>query len=224
MREVDEEARATREKKAEKRELRIELLKGLGSYKEGTQLVGYLTKFERIMVDCGIEEDSWLERLTAHLPDRLCARIAQARSDGGSYDEVKSESLAVGENSVSYGFKLFEDKCETLKTLTAGQITEFIERLCRGVLQRGTSKEDCVVELALAYTRFVMPQDGRVFLRGRKIEKMKNLMVAWEEWLAGRQPGNFYHPRVSGYGSGSNSGRSGSYQRNVSQGDGNGGS
>ncbi len=225
LREVDEEARATREKKAEKRELRIELLKGLGSYKEGTQLVGYLTKFERIMVDCGIKEDSWLERLTAHLPDRLCARIAQVRSDGGSYDEVKSELLlAVGENSVSYGFKLFEDRCETLKTLTAGQITEFIERLCRGVLQRGTSKEDCVVELALAYTRFVMPQDGRVFLRGRKIETMKNLMVAWEEWLAGRQPGNFYRPRVSGYGSGSGSGRSGSYQRNVSQGDGNGGS
>ncbi len=63
MRELDDE-KATRLREAdakakEKRELQQEKLKGLGSYREGTEMTAYLEKFEMIMRECEIEEGAW---------------------------------------------------------------------------------------------------------------------------------------------------------------------
>ena len=46
---------------ADKRYLKLDLLKGLCGYKEGAHLVGYLAKFERVMQDCLIPEETWPE-------------------------------------------------------------------------------------------------------------------------------------------------------------------
>ena len=201
-----EEARRENERRAERRELRTELLKGLGNYKEGSQLMGYLSKFERIMNDCSIGKDSWVERLFAHLPDRLCNRVAEIRDAGSGYPEVKLALLqAVGETALTYGHMLFEDRSEMLKSKSASEVTEFIERLCLGVLQGCTTVADCAVALATAYTRRLLPQAGKGYLENRKISSMADLRDAWEKWLSGRQRGNFYRPLVSSGSSGGGS-------------------
>ncbi len=42
-----------------KGEIQQEKLKGLGSYREGTEMTAYLEKFEMIMRECEIEEGAW---------------------------------------------------------------------------------------------------------------------------------------------------------------------
>ncbi len=199
----DAEARCDRDRLAEKKELRTDLLKGLGNYKEGSHMVGYITKFERLMTDCSISEESWIERLSAHMPERLSARMSQFRGQGATYDAVKEDLLlAVGENAQAYGFKLFDTNYERLKSQTPNQLTEWVERVSRGVVHGAKSVEDCVVLIATAYTRQFMPHDGRAFLRTRTITTMRDLVIAIEEWMSSRQEGNLYRPRVSGVGSG----------------------
>ncbi len=109
----DEENRRRQRKEEdeqrEKRELQQEKLKVLGVYKEGVELMSYLDKFERIMRECKIERCDWAERLFPRLRERLCARIAGVRDDGGEYDTVKGVLLkAVGETTLTYGHQLFE--------------------------------------------------------------------------------------------------------------------
>ncbi len=64
-------------------------------------------------------------------------------------------------------------------------------------MQGCESLEDAVVSLALALTRKVIPPGGKVFLENRKVTNMKELREAWENWMAGRQKGNFYKAWIS---------------------------
>ncbi len=72
-RERDDENRIQRVREEaalrDKRELQVEKLKVLGSYKDGVELLGYLNKFERIMSECEIGRAYWAERLFPRLPE-----------------------------------------------------------------------------------------------------------------------------------------------------------
>ncbi len=177
----------------ERRDLQAEKLKVLGVYKEGTEMLGYLNKFERIMSECGIDKGMWAERLFPRLPERLCSRIAGVKDEGGSYAEVKGVLLkAVGETNLSYGHQLFELTGEALKTKSASEIMEVVEQTCRGVLQGCSTSEECVGALAAALTRQVIPPEGKVFLEGKKLSKLEDVRDAWETWMSRRMKGNFY--------------------------------
>ena len=179
----------------DRRELIQEKLKAMGSYREGTELVDYLGKFERIMKESGVGEEGWTERLFPRLPEGLCARISSVRERDAGYEEVKKVLLkSVGETPLTYGHQLFELTGEVVKQKSAGEICEQILRVCRGVLQGCTTHEQCVVSLATALTRKVMPQAGRVYLEGKEIKSAEGLRDAWETWMSGRQKGNFYKP------------------------------
>ncbi len=159
----------------------------LGTYKEGVELLGFLGKFERIMGECRIDNGEWAQRLFPHLPEQLCTRIAGVRDEGRDYDAVKRVLLkAVGETTLTYGHQLFELTGEYLKTKSAGEIVEVLERVCRGVLQGCTTLEECVVALATALTRHVIPPGGKVYLEGKKLAKMEDIRDVWETWMSGR--------------------------------------
>ncbi len=196
-RERDEDNRVRRlaeeAEQRDKRELQAEKLKILGSYKEGTEMLGYLSKFERIMSECKIGESQWAEKLFPRLPERLCNRIAGVRDEGGSYADVKGVLLrAIGETSLTYGHQLFELTGESLKAKGASEIMEVVERICSGVLQGCSSRDDCVAALAAALTRRVIPPGGKVFLEGKKLSKLEDIRDAWETWMSGRMKGNIY--------------------------------
>lgn len=115
------------------------------------------------------------------------------RDEGAEYDEVKMVLLkAVGETNLTYGHQLFELSGEALKAKSASEIMERIEGICRGVLQGCSTLEECVVALAAALTRRVIPQGGKVYLEGRKLTKFEDVRDAWETWMSGRMNGNFY--------------------------------
>ncbi len=77
-----------------------EKLKGLGVYKEGSELGAYLGKFERIMREGKVSESDWGERLYPRLPETLCMRVAQARDSDEEYGEIKRILLkATGETA-----------------------------------------------------------------------------------------------------------------------------
>ncbi len=93
------EGEEARRRYQERKELQTEKLKALGNYTENVELSGYLGKFERIMEDCRISRDTWLERLFPRLPERLCARV-ESTGEGGDYGEVKRVLLkAMGETT-----------------------------------------------------------------------------------------------------------------------------
>ncbi len=194
-REEDNRARRLEEEteQRDRRDLQAEKLKVLGVYKDGTEMLGYLNKFERIMSECGIGKGRWAERLFPRLPERLCGRIAGVRDEGAEYEEVKRVLLkAVGETSLTYGHQLFELTGESLKTKSASEIMEVVEKICRGVLQGCNTLEECVGALAAALTRRVIPPGGKVFLEGKKLSKLEDVRDAWETWMSGRMKGNFY--------------------------------
>ena len=168
----------------EKKEIQQEKLKGLGVYKEATELTAYLEKFERIMRECGVTKREWSERLFPRLTERLCARIAQVRDEGADYEVVKNVLLkAVGETALTYGTQLFEWTGESLKSKTAGEIMDIVERVCRGTLQGCESVSEAILALAMAFTRRVIPPGGKVFLENKKITTMGQLREAWEDWM-----------------------------------------
>ncbi len=196
-----ERRREEEELRRDKRELQRDKLKTLGSYKESTELASYLEKFERIMKECGIKEEGWSERLFPRLPERLCSRVASVRDEGAGYEEVKGVLLkSVGETALTYGHQLFELSGEVIKHKTAGEICEQVTRISRGVLQGCVTLEQCVVALATALTRRVMPQAGKVFMESKKVASMEDLRDSWETWMSGRQKGNFYKPWMSEFG------------------------
>ncbi len=187
--------RREEDNRRDKRDLMQEKLKAMGSYREGTELVDYLGKFERVMKESEVGEAGWTERLFPRLPEGLCARISSVREGGAGYEEVKGILLkSVGETPLTYGHQLFELSGEGMKQKSAGEICEQILRVCRGVLEGCDTKERCVVALAMALTRKVMPQAGRVYLEGREIKSAEGLRDVWETWMSGRQKGNFYRP------------------------------
>ncbi len=109
------EGEEARRKYQERKELQSEKLRALGNFVEGVELLGYLGKFDRTIEDCRIPKDTWLERLFPRLPERLCARVDSVR-EGDDYREVKRVLLkAMGETTLTHGYKLFELKGEGLK-------------------------------------------------------------------------------------------------------------
>jgi len=160
------ERRRAEEGRRDWRELQVEKMKALGSYKEGTELSDYLMKFERILRECKVDEGSWSERLYPRLPEKLCARVTAERDDEAEYSVVKQALLkTVGETTLTYGRHLFELSGEGLKHMTGGDACEQIVKVCKGVLQGCVTLDQCVVALAMAVTRRVMPQPGKVYLR-----------------------------------------------------------
>ncbi len=179
----------------ERRELLGEKLKSLGSYKEGNELGGYLEKFERILGESGVSERDWVERLYPRLPERLCSRVAEARDSRASYGEIKRILLkASGETAVTYGNQLFEVTGEFFKSKTAGEIAEWLRRIAGGMYRECKGVEDCILAVALALLRRVLPQSGKTFLELRKIGNWGELREVLEDWLSGRQRGNYYKP------------------------------
>ncbi len=194
------ERRRVEEERRDSRELQVEKMKALGSYKEGTELGDYLMKFERILRECRVDERSWAERLYPRLPEKLCARVAAERDDEAEYSVVKQALLkTVGEITLTYGRHMFELSGEGLKHLTGGDACEQIVKVCKGVLQGCATLDQCVLALAVAVTRRVMPQPGKVYLETKSITNLKELREMWETWVAGRQKGNFYKPWMGEY-------------------------
>ncbi len=125
-REEDERRRDYRredDRVRERRELLQEKLKGLGVYKEGTELGAYLSKFERIMREGEIREVNWGERLYPRLTESLCVRVAQARDKDESYKEIRRILLkATGETAITYGNQLLEASGDLFKSMSAAQL------------------------------------------------------------------------------------------------------
>ncbi len=201
-REEEERRRTSRledDRVRERRELLLEKLKGLGVYKEGNELGAYLEKFERIMKEGGISEGDWGERLYSRLPETLCMRVAQARDRGEEYGEIKRILLkATGETAITYGNQLLEASGESLKGMTAGGLTDWLVRVTKGMCQGCKGVEDCMLAIALAVLRRNLPPSGKAYLEMRKIGEWGELRDALEDWMSGRQKGNFYRPLGSG--------------------------
>ncbi len=221
-RDSEVESRRETDRRSEKKDLKSDLLKGLGNYKEGSHLVSYITKFESVMSACSIDRETWIERLSANMPDTLSAKVSSLRSEGATYDEVKEYLLrAVGETNMSYGFKLFDPNYDKLKSLGPTQFSEYVSRMLDGVLHGASNYDEYKTQIGLAFTRQVFPHDGRAFLRSRTIKTWRDLASAQEEWISSRQDGNFYRPRVSGgsgvSGSGGGNSQSSHSKSNVSR-------
>ncbi len=183
----------------ERRELLQEKLKGLGVYKEGNELGAYLAKFERIMRESEVDERSWAERLYPKLPERLCLRVSQERDDEVGYKGVKRVLLkAAGETAITYGNQLFEANSELFKSMTAGGIAEWLRRVVDGVFQGCKSIEECGLAIALALLRRVLPQCGKAFMETRKVSEWGELRESLEDWMSGREKGNFFRPLGGG--------------------------
>ncbi len=197
MRELDDE-KATRLREAdakakEKRELQQEKLKGLGSYRERTEMTAYLEKFEMIMRECEIEEGAWPERLFPRLTEKLCARLASVREERATYGVVKSALLkTMGETSLTYGTQLFELTGEAMKAKTAGDVVDTLFRITRGLVQECKTVSDAILAVTLAAARKILPPGGKTFMDSRKITSEQELRDAWEDWMLGRQKGNYF--------------------------------
>ncbi len=198
QRDADERRRRNRredDRERERRELLQEKLKGLGVYKEGSELGAFLAKFERIMRESAVAESSWAERLYPKLPERMCLRVAQERDEDVEYKEVKRVLLkAAGETAITYGNQLFEANSELFKSMTAGGIAEWLRRVVEGVFQGCKSIGDCRLAIALALLRRVLPQGGKAFMESRKICEWGELRDSLEDWMSGREKGNFFRP------------------------------
>ncbi len=57
--------------------------------------------------------------------------------------------------------------------------------------------------IVLALTRKVLPQSGKVFMETRRIKNWGMYWDALEDWMSGRQKGNFFKPLGGGYSEGS---------------------
>ncbi len=177
----------------ELRELLNERLKGLGMYKEGSELGAYLSKFERIMRMGEVREDSWGDRLYPKLTETLCKRITKDLDGNKSYDVLKKNLLrAVGETAITYGNSLLGATSELFKGMTAGSMADWLSRTTMGMFRDCESVEDCTVAAALAVLRRVLPESGKMFMDGKKIKNWRDLRENLEDWMSGRQPGNYF--------------------------------
>ncbi len=177
----------------ELRELLNERLKGLGMYKEGSELGAYLSKFERIMRMGEVREDSWGDRLYPKLTETLCKRITKDLDSNKSYDVLKKNLLrAVGETAITYGNSLLGATSELFKGMTAGSMADWLSRTTMGMFRDCESVEDCTVAAALAVLRRILPESGKMFMDGKKIKNWGDLRENLEDWMSGRQPGNYF--------------------------------
>ncbi len=183
----------------ERRELLQEKLKGLGMYKEGTELSAYLEKFERIMRMGEVSMDSWGDRLYPKLTEALCKRMTKDLEDGEKYDVIKKGLLkAVGETAITYGNQLLCANSDVFKSMSAGGIADWLVRVTSGMFQECNSVEDCTVAAALAVLRNCLPESGKTFIDAKKIGKWGVLRESLEDWMSGRQPGNYFRSLGSG--------------------------
>lgn len=98
--------------------------------KESVDLGMYLDRFERIMRECEVEADEWVEKLFARLNEKLCVRVNELRDEGAGYEVIKRALLkAVGETTITYGHRIFELTGEALKAKTGDEIVDEISRL-----------------------------------------------------------------------------------------------
>ncbi len=175
------------------RELLNERLKGLGMYKEGSELGAYLSKFKRIMRMGEVREDSWGDRLYPKLTETLCKRITKDLDGNKSYDVLKKNLLrAVGETAITYGNSLLGATSELFKGMTAGSMADWLSRTTMGMFRDCESVEDCTVAAALAVLRRILPESGKMFMDGKKIKNWGDLRENLEDWMSGRQPGNYF--------------------------------
>ncbi len=183
----------------ERRELLNERLKGLGMYKEGSELNAYLSKFERIMRMGDVSEDSWGDRLYPKLTETLCKRMTKDLDSEASYEIIKEGLLkAVGETAITYGNNLLSVNSDMFKAMTAGGIADWLVKTTSGMFRGCNTVEDCTVAVALAVLRRVLPESGKVFVDAKKIGEWGNLRDALEDWMSGRQPGNYFKSLGSG--------------------------
>ncbi len=129
----------------------------------------YLADFENIMRDGGVDKGEWVERVTPRLTEFLREKISRVEVVEDSYEEVKTVLLnAVGENSISYGYQLFEINSDTLKALSGEAMVALVQKVCRGMVQGAKTLEDGIFMWVLAVFRKWLPDgvnDGRVIER-----------------------------------------------------------
>lgn len=113
-----------------------------------------MERFERIMRECEVEADEWVDKLFSRLNEKLCVRVSALKDEGAGYEAIKGALLN--------GHRIFELNGEALKAKTGDEIVDLIGRNCRGLFQNSKSVEDCVFALAIAITRQVIPSGGRV--------------------------------------------------------------
>ncbi len=108
--EATKDRREEDDKKRDKRERLKERLEGLGMYKETSDLGWwYIEKFERIMRDCEVEVEKWVEKLVTRLGERLYVRISSLMDEGAAYEVIREALMkAVGETPITYGHRIFE--------------------------------------------------------------------------------------------------------------------
>ncbi len=87
------------------------------------------------------------------------------------YSEVKGVLLkAAGETAIKYGNQLFDATSETFKGMTASSIVEWMQRTVKGTCQGCKSLDEGVLAIAMALTRRVLPQSGKMFLENRVVK------------------------------------------------------
>ncbi len=177
----------------EKRELLHDRLKGLGMYREGSELNAYLVKFERIMTMGDVSEESWGDRLYPKLTESLCKRMTKDLDNEVCYETIKKGLLkAVGETAITYGNSLLSVNSEVFKGMSAGGIADWLVRTTSGMFQDCKTVEDCTVAAALAVLRRVLPESGKTFIDAKKIGGWGELRDSLEDWMSGRHPGNYF--------------------------------
>ncbi len=67
-----------------------------------------------------------------------------------------------------------------------------------GAFQGCKSINDCGVAIALALLRRVLPQSGKAFMETRKVSEWGELRESLEDWMSGREKGNFFRPLGGG--------------------------
>ncbi len=82
--------------------------------------------------------------------------------------------------------------------LLCGDISDWLVRVTKGMCQGCKTIEDCMLAMALAVLRRSLPPSGKAFLEVRKIAEWGELRDALEDWMSGRQRGNFFRPLGSG--------------------------
>ncbi len=82
--------------------------------------------------------------------------------------------------------------------MTAGGIADWLKRVMDGVFQGCKSINDCGVAIALALLRRVLPQSGKAFMETRRVSEWGELRESLEDWMSGREKGNFFRPLGGG--------------------------
>ncbi len=149
-------------------------------YKETSDLGWYIEKFERIMRDCEVEVEKWVEKLVTRFGERLYVRISSLMDEGAAYEVIKEALMkAVGETPIMHGHRIFEMSGEAVKSMMGDETVDLISRNCRGLFQGAKSVEDCVFALAMVITRQVIPSGGKFFMENKTVTSMRELRECW---------------------------------------------